>query len=58
MFLKPIITEPMKFVRNSTYGDHYNQAYKIFNDNIFFGLVQNYRKIVHTGIRTKCNSSS
>ena len=50
MFLKPIITEPINFVSNSTYGDHYKQAYKIFNDNKLFGVgLKNYRKIVHTG---------
>ena len=50
MFLKPFISNPIEYLKNSNYGDHYYAAYKIFLNNKAFGVgLKNYRKEVNSG---------
>ena len=50
MFLSPIIDNPIKFIKNTNYGDHYKAAYEVFKDYKYFGVgIKNYRIIVESG---------
>jgi len=49
-FLKPVINNPIKYLNNSSYGDHYAAAYNIYKDNKLFGVgLKNYREQAATG---------
>jgi len=50
MFLKPLSENPIKFIKNTNYGDHYNAAYKVFKKHKMFGVgLKNYRIVVSSG---------
>ncbi len=43
-FLKPLISNPVKFVDNSYYGSHYKTAIQVFKNNKLYGVgLKNYR---------------
>jgi len=43
-FLKPIINNPIEYLQNSSYGNHYYAAYNVFKNYKFFGVgLKNYR---------------
>jgi len=49
-FLKPVISNPIQYLNNSSYGDHYTAAYNVYKNNKLFGVgLKNYRKEVATG---------
>ena len=49
-FLKPIINNPTEYLQNSSYGNHYHAAYKVFKNYKFFGVgLKNYRVEVASG---------
>ena len=50
MFLKPVLNNPINYLNNSNYGDHYKAAYNVFERNKFFGVgLKNYRIEVSSG---------
>jgi len=50
MFLKPMTNNPIEYIKNSNYGDHYSAAYKVFKNNKSFGVgLKNYRIEVSSG---------
>ena len=43
-FLKPLISNPVKFVESSYYGSHYKTAIQVFENNKLYGVgLKNYR---------------
>tara|TARA_B100001175_G_scaffold317858_1_gene336988 strand:- start:4504 stop:5730 length:1227 start_codon:yes stop_codon:yes gene_type:complete len=50
MFLKPVLTNPINYLNNSNYGEHYMAAYNVFKKNKIFGIgLKNYRIEVSSG---------
>ena len=50
MFLKPVLNNPINYLNNSNYGDHYKAAYNVFEKNKIFGVgLKNYRIEVSSG---------
>lgn len=44
MFLYPIINNPIKYINESKYGNHYKTAIEVFQNNKLFGVgLKNYR---------------
>jgi O-antigen ligase len=44
MLIKPAITDPISYINNSTYTDHYRVAIEVFKNNKIYGVgLKNYR---------------
>lgn len=56
-FLKPLISNPVKFVKNSYYGSHYKTAIQVFENNRLYGVgLKNYRIEVQKDKYTELSS--
>ena len=55
--VKPIIYNPMNFINNTRYGQHYSVAIDVFNNNKLYGVgLKNYREEVKKDIYKKDSS--